>query len=67
VKNEKYPPIGSRWKDNDPRMTREVVVLAHDTTNRRARVKNAHGKSETWVRVEAFYSNAQRGFSEVQA
>lgn len=65
MKNTTYPPLGSKWKDNDPRGERTVEVVGHDKTNQRCRVKNVSGKSERWVRLEAFYSKAQRGFSEV--
>lgn len=36
-----YPPIGSIWEDNDPRMLgRQIEVIHHDPDNNRVAVRS---------------------------
>ena len=54
-----WPPIGSRWIENDPRATIKRLgrkVLAHDT--KRGKVQ-LDGCVKTWAKVERF--NEKRG------
>jgi hypothetical protein len=56
------PEIGSTWADNDPRITREVVVIALSATH--ATVRNVKLQTDSKVAFKYFFRDGKKtGFS----
>jgi hypothetical protein len=49
-----YPPIGSKWKERDPRVARTVQVVRYDLGKRRVRIVCLETDRLTWAKLERF-------------
>jgi hypothetical protein len=49
-----YPPVGSKWKEVDSRVSRTVEVIRHDVANRRVRINCIETQKLTWAKPERF-------------
>jgi hypothetical protein len=55
----RYPPVGSKWKEMDGRVNRTVQVIRYDLTNQRVRIACIETERLTWAKAERF--NGQQG------
>jgi len=49
-----YPPVGSKWKEVDLRVTRTVQVVRYDIANGRVRINCLETQRLTWAKFERF-------------
>jgi hypothetical protein len=49
-----YPPVGSKWKDRDPRVIRTIQVIRYDLSKQRVRIVCLETDRLTWAKVERF-------------
>ena len=49
-----FPPVGSKWKEVDTRVTRPVEVIRHDLANGRVRINCLETQKLTWAKPERF-------------
>lgn len=59
------PPVGSRWKDNDPRIERTVVVIGV-TTRGKVWLKNEKNNRRTSADPERF-NGKSHGYTRIDA
>ena len=52
--NLNYPPIGSKWKERDPRARRTIQVIRYDPTRRRVRIHCMETQTLSWAKPERF-------------
>ncbi len=52
--NSQYPPVGSKWKEVDLRVSRIVRVIRHDLANGRVRINCIETDRLTWAKLERF-------------
>ena len=55
----RYPPVGSKWKDMDARVTRTLQVIRYDTEKGRIRINCLETQRLTWAKPERF--NGKKG------
>jgi hypothetical protein len=49
-----YPPLGSKWKEADARVSRTVQVIRYDRAKRQVRINCLETDKLTWAKVERF-------------
>ncbi|HVL36095.1 MAG TPA: hypothetical protein VM489_10535 [Burkholderiales bacterium] len=49
-----YPPVGSKWKEADVRVSRTVEVIRYDMEKRRVRIACLETQKLTWAKPERF-------------
>lgn len=53
-KNSPYPPIGSKWKERDLRVSRTIEVVRYDVANGRVRINCIETQRLSWAKPERF-------------
>lgn len=49
-----YPPVGSKWKEADARVTRTVQVVRYDVAKKLVRLNCLETDRLTWAKVDRF-------------
>jgi hypothetical protein len=49
-----YPPIGSKWKERDQRVSRTIEVVRYDVANGRVRINCIETQRLSWAKPERF-------------
>ena len=49
-----YPPIGSKWKERDVRVSRTIEVVRYDVANGRVRINCIETQRLSWAKPERF-------------
>lgn len=49
-----YPPIGSKWKERDLRVSRTIEVVRYDVANGRVRINCIETQRLSWAKPERF-------------
>jgi hypothetical protein len=49
-----YPPVGSKWKERDLRVSRTIEVVRHDVANGRVRINCIETQRLSWAKPERF-------------
>lgn len=66
VKNAiEYPPIGSRWRDNDPRLGREIQIIEHDDENDRVACRSVAKGRLSYINVMRFNSTGRGAYTRI--
>lgn len=52
--NLQYPPVGSKWKEVDLRVSRTIEVIRYDVANRRVRINCLETQRLSWAKLERF-------------
>lgn len=52
--NAPYPPIGSKWKERDLRVSRTIEVVRYDVANKRVRINCIETQRLSWAKPERF-------------
>ena len=52
--NSPYPPIGSKWKERDLRVSRTIEVVRYDVANTRVRINCIETQRLSWAKPERF-------------
>jgi hypothetical protein len=60
-----YPPVGSRWKDLDRRVTRTIQVVRLDTAKHRVRIHCIETDVLSWAKPERFGKSG--GYIRIQS
>jgi hypothetical protein len=60
-----YPPVGSRWKDLDRRVTRTIQVVRLDTAKQRVRIHCIETDVLSWAKPERFGKSG--GYTRLQS
>jgi hypothetical protein len=51
---QRYPTVGSKWKDLDARGTRTLEVIRYDTEKGRIRINCLETQRLSWARADRF-------------
>lgn len=54
----RYPPIGSKWKEVDLRVSRTIEVIRYDVAKRRVRINCLETQRLSWAKLERFNSKS---------
>lgn len=49
-----FPPVGSKWKERDLRVSRTIEVVRHDLANGRVRINCIETQRLSWAKPERF-------------
>ena len=52
--SSRFPPIGSKWKERDLRVSRTLEVVRHDLANGRVRINCIETQRLSWAKPERF-------------
>jgi hypothetical protein len=62
---QKYPPIGSKWKELDLRVERTVEVIRYDVSKGRVRINCIETQRLGWAKPERF-NGKSGGYAPLQ-
>jgi hypothetical protein len=67
--NNRYPPIGSKWKELDVRVARTVEVIRYDQDKQLVRINCLETQRLSWAKLDRFNgkSGGYAPFSEARA
>ena len=65
IEPQKYPPIGSKWKELDLRVERTVEVIRYDVSKRRVRINCLETQRLGWAKPERF-NGKSGGYAPLQ-
>lgn len=60
-----YPPIGSRWKANDPRDPREIQIVEHDPDNDRIAVRSVAKGRLSYINPISFNRHGRTAYTRI--
>jgi hypothetical protein len=52
--SSRFPPIGSKWKERDLRVSRTIEVVRYDVANGRVRINCIETQRLSWAKPERF-------------
>jgi hypothetical protein len=67
--NNRYPPIGSKWKELDVRVARTVQVIRYDQDKQLVRINCLETQRLSWAKLDRFNgkSGGYAPFGEARA